>query len=581
MTPSPPRTDRAQADARGRGVGLRLWLGLSYGALTVVLAVALALLIDYRAAQQLRQEVGARQAAHARHLAARFDAGLTAHIEELQLLAILPALRDPSLNRETTLALLDRLRRNVPDYAWLGFADAGGRVLLAAGGPFEGDDVSGLDWFVAARDGLYLGKVRHRPASAGLPDARAGTSERFLDIATPVHGSDGRLLGVLAAYLSWDWAERQHAELSRALAGQDPVEAILIDGEGRILLGPEPLLGRQLDSEGMRALARAGSGHLDETWPDGGRYLTGYARSALLGWGVLVRIPHSHAVAGVTSLRIEILRAALALILLSVLAAIAMARRIGAPLHALAEAAARLRAHESGARLPPASGYREAQQLTEALSSLVDDLTSRERELRELAESLEQRVELRTRELSLANAELERLTVTDPLTGLSNRRHFDEQFVLEIERARRQRRPLALMLIDIDHFKQINDQHGHPVGDHVLCTVAQLLDQAIRPNDLIARIGGEEFAVVAMDIAPEYATELAERLRAKIEACSPIDIGRVQVEVSISVGVSILRPGPLSGETVERIASTLYAQADMALYRAKRAGRNRVMFAQE
>ncbi|MBB5015352.1 diguanylate cyclase [Rehaibacterium terrae] len=581
MTPSPPRTDRARADARGRGVGLRLWLGLSYGALTVVLAVALALLIDHRAAQQLRQEVGARQAAHARHLAARFDAGLSARIEELQLLAILPALRDPSLNRETAQALLDRLRHNVPDYAWLGFADAGGRVLLAAGGPFEGDDVSGLDWFLAARDGLYLGKVRDRPAPTGPPDARAGAPERFLDIAMPVHGSDGRLLGVLAAYLSWDWAERQHAELNRTVAGQDPAEVILTDSEGRVLLGPEPLLGRQLDSEGMRTLTRAGSGHLDEVWPGGGRYLTGYARSAHLGWGVLVRIPHSHAVSGVTALRIEILRAALALILLSVLAAIAMARRIGAPLHALAEAAARLRAHESGARLPPASGYREARQLTEALSGLVDDLTARERELRELAESLEQRVELRTRELSLANAELERLTITDPLTGLSNRRHFDEQYALEVERARRQRRPLALMLIDIDHFKQINDQLGHPVGDHVLCTVAQLLDQAIRPNDLIARVGGEEFAVVAMDIGPEHATELAERLRAKIEACSPIDIGRGQVEVSISVGVSVLLPGPLSGDTVERIAGTLYAQADMALYRAKRAGRNRVMFAQE
>lgn len=171
--------------------------------------------------------------------------------------------------------------------------------------------------------------------------------------------------------------------------------------------------------------------------------------------------------------------------------------------------------------------------------------------------------------LSESFAALRQLATVDALTGLLNRREFDRLLKEEQERAVRFTQPLSLLLLDLDHFKQVNDTHGHPVGDQVLHAIARRIVANVRSVDRVARYGGEEFAVVLVQGAPEFAVSAAERIRAAIAAESVVTSGGLVLSVTASIGVATL---PVHGETPE----TLVAAADKALYAAKSAGRNRV-----
>ncbi len=189
-------------------------------------------------------------------------------------------------------------------------------------------------------------------------------------------------------------------------------------------------------------------------------------------------------------------------------------------------------------------------------------------------EALEQRVLARTAELERANAELGQLSITDALTRLHNRRYFDEVLAREMERSGRTGEPLALLLADIDHFKRINDRHGHVAGDEGLKLVAQALRASARTTDLVARYGGEEFALVLPATGPGRALEVAERARRAVESLAFVSRGeRVPLRVSIGVAARVTAPGVAADDYI--------ADADAALYRAKTAGRNRVELAAE
>jgi diguanylate cyclase (GGDEF)-like protein len=160
------------------------------------------------------------------------------------------------------------------------------------------------------------------------------------------------------------------------------------------------------------------------------------------------------------------------------------------------------------------------------------------------------------------------LVLRDGLTRALNRRHFDEEFKREWSRASRHGRPLSLMLLDLDHFKRINDQHGHACGDLVLKRTAEAAARPLRAEAILARVGGEEFAVLCPEVDASGGGVLAERLRAAI-AEQTHRFGAVTLRVTASFGVAERRPE--MGDCAE-----LYAAADAALYRSKEAGRDRV-----
>jgi two-component system, cell cycle response regulator len=164
------------------------------------------------------------------------------------------------------------------------------------------------------------------------------------------------------------------------------------------------------------------------------------------------------------------------------------------------------------------------------------------------------------------------LTVRDPLTGVFNRRHLQERLTAETAYATRHGTPLSMLLLDIDHFKRINDDYGHAAGDQALCMLAKLLTKLARREDVLARYGGEEFALIARGIDREGALALAERARAVIaEQRLATDAGTIQFTVSI--GVAQCEDG--DGNAAQR----MFEAADRALYAAKDAGRNKVSLA--
>lgn len=169
--------------------------------------------------------------------------------------------------------------------------------------------------------------------------------------------------------------------------------------------------------------------------------------------------------------------------------------------------------------------------------------------------------------------ELQRLARTDTLTGLHNRRSFFELAEREILRARRKRAPLALLLLDVDEFKQINDRFGHAVGDNALNSVVEAIGRCLREYDIAARIGGEEFAILLPEMSAEWGVDAAERVREAV-AATPVTTPDGMIHLTVSIGVAAV---DCNVATIDRALS----QADAALYEAKRSGRNRVASADD
>lgn len=220
--------------------------------------------------------------------------------------------------------------------------------------------------------------------------------------------------------------------------------------------------------------------------------------------------------------------------------------------------------------------------LIEALASQASVAIENRRlldEQEEMKRQLENEVDSRTEELkqaltklSEAHIILKELNTIDAVTGIRNRQYFDDVLAQEWRRAGRQDYEVSLLLLDIDHFKKVNDTYGHLAGDECLAAVAKEIDDAFnRPSDVVARYGGEEFAVILPYVSKENAASLAEQLRATIESTVYLADGH-DLSITISIGVATIHPA--SNDEIE--ARDLIGRADSVLYEAKSAGRNRI-----
>jgi diguanylate cyclase (GGDEF)-like protein len=326
-----------------------------------------------------------------------------------------------------------------------------------------------------------------------------------------------------------------------------------------------------------RALPAFGSAlEVDDYSEASGEHLVGAAvLFPRFDWVLVVEESYDAAFKPVVSTYRRILAINVAIVVVFGIVAFAIARSIVQPIRALSLDARRIAQGETDVEIPATRSRDEIGVLTRALDEMVRRLQRNQVELERKQAQIEranQELRRTNDELVNSNEMLEQLSLTDGLTRLHNHRFFQDRLALEIRRSDRNGEPLALILMDIDDFKLLNDRYGHAVGDEVLRRVGHVINNTVRGIDLPARYGGEEFAVLAPATPRKGALALAEKLRMAVRSSrfrgEGIDADRA-LSVTVSIGVAIYAGDP----------KAFFNDADRALYRAKAAGKDCVMLA--
>ena len=357
-------------------------------------------------------------------------------------------------------------------------------------------------------------------------------------LSVPVQQANGRISGALVARLNL----AELTQVLRVFSARSAGQVYLATAQGKLIADsrdrPVDLKTTQLAQAVADRLLAADGELVEYRGVDGIEVLGSAKRLSQAAWLAVADMP----VADVYLQAIRLRDVALLVIGILVVVIAVVAYWLGAliarPLVRLSSAAAQVSAGDLSVGLP-AGGGGEVGYLTQVFNTMVDSLRKH-------------------------HDELERLSTTDSLTGLSNRRHLMNLLTHEMDRAKRAEQPFSILMLDVDHFKKYNDEHGHQAGDEVLACVSAVLRDSIRSYDCAARYGGEEFLVMLSATSLGRAQEAAERIRKQIGA-ELFERG----PVTISIGVAEY---PAHGDS----ATSIIGQADAALYEAKRAGRDRV-----
>ena len=434
---------------------------------------------------------------------------------------------------------LNSVRERCPDCDALLVVDGRGRFVTNSGGR-----MSGVQFSQDRLNGL-------RTSDALVGDAYwdTGLGKAAVALAVPIRQADGKYVGALMAKINL----RAAADVLQRLAPRDESggggggggDIYVMTEQGRLILrsrvSSAELMRAKLPTETAQALLDREGTSVEYKRADGRDVIGTLRRVPALRWAAVAEIPRAEAFrqpggGGGTGV-----------VLVALLLAAGLAAYVGLlivrPLRRLSSVAAKVAAGDHSVELPTGGGG-EVGQLTQVFKNLVTRLRERE-----------------------GQGELERLSVTDALTGLYNRRHLMGTLANEVQRSRRLRRTFSVLLADVDHFKQYNDTHGHLGGDAALVKVAEILRKMTRGVDSVARYGGEEFLVMLIEAPIATAAAVGERIRARVAA---EEFGGGTMTVSVGAAEY-----PTHGDTPEE----LIASADAAMYQAKSQGRDRVMVA--
>ncbi|EPR43869.1 diguanylate cyclase with Cache1 sensor [Desulfovibrio sp. X2] len=473
-----------------------------------------------------------------------FDKWMRERQADVVFLAGLPEVRDGDL-RAIQETFSDYVAAQKEGFGVV-YAGPNGRTVVDTSAP-SGVDLSDRAYFAAARRGLpYISEVL-----VGRTSGKA-----VMIFSAPVVGSHGNFRGVVFTPVRMD-----------ALSGM--LERVRLGSQGRTFLITED--GRLLSRLERRGLEKSESGQLltslrtpaliaaaqgvqpSEPYADamGKRLVGAWARLSLKPWLLVAEIPEGEVVGGALSALALTLGGAFLTILLITPLLIRLANSISQPVSRLAEFSESMQRgdYDATCQLDATSNAPvEVQRLYGSFCSLGDTVRST----------------IRT---------LEETTITDQLTGVHNRRFLMREGERLMALAVRGAQPLCGLMLDIDHFKRINDRYGHQPGDAVLAAVAQAVASTVRASDVLARIGGEEFFVLTPGADEAQAAGLAERIRQAV-AARVVRVRDAQIRCTVSIGVAELGGDIPSGPST---MDDLLARADKALYAAKSGGRNRVV----
>ena len=447
---------------------------------------------------------------------------------------------------EQCAALLDGFVKDIPWVSSMSVVDADGRIGCSTEPRARGLNVADRDYFRRAlTSGEFVMSDYLLGRATGLPIVMASYATTFRD----------RQKVVVTAAMNLEWMGGFAALISR----RPGIVVDLVDAKGTVLARHPPSeFGAGREEAGhplVTAMFARKEGTITTEGFDGTRRIYGYVSLPWTNARLAVGLDEAEILRDIDQM-IYIAYAYLTLFgFLALLAAwLAGEKLIVSPIRALATRAARFGQGEFDAPMQPIVWIAEFQSLAAAFDDMAEKLAERERELRS------------------ANLHLTELASSDGLSGLANRRGFDARLEAEWDVAAQLRRPIALLMIDVDHFKLFNDRYGHLEGDHCLRGVGEvLLKESKGEADFPARYGGEEFALLLPGASLEKAVQLAERMRRTVESLSFSNVQSPWGFVTVSVGVASLVPA--NGDSAEKLVEA----ADAGLYAAKRRGRNTVV----
>jgi diguanylate cyclase (GGDEF)-like protein len=336
---------------------------------------------------------------------------------------------------------------------------------------------------------------------------------------------------------------------------------LLVDGAGRVMHGG----GESAEKVPLADLFADGESKVREYSNSAGVHVIGSALPlGLSDWHVVVEAPFDVVFEPFMSFIKRILVIDLCVILLFSLLAYKITAAIVRPIEILSDGARRIAQGQLDLEIPEPSTNDEIGLLTRTFNDMMRELRGNQAEI----ETTNAKLRDRNLQLQQANEVLEQLSITDGLTKLHNHRFFQDHLTREIKRVNRVRKPLSMILVDIDDFKALNDQLGHAAGDELLRRIALLMNDSIRESDLLARYGGDEFVVLASDTDLEGTCQLAEKIRTAIaESSFILDESLRPIRTTVSMGVA----------QYEGNRKHFFTAADRALYRAKAQGKNCVV----
>lgn len=431
--------------------------------------------------------------------------------------------------------LYDYLRsvgERFPDYNELMVVDRHGQ-RLATSAERPGKVHLSSDW---------LDRVAAGQAVIGDAYFDEALGQPLMTVAVPVIAADQTFVGSFVANVTY----RAVRSILLVFAPGDTGNLYVIAPDGTTILSlrtdTRPFADRKLTPATTQLLFSSEGNPVTYADFSGNQVLGTLRRVPSLDWAVVAEIPAEEAYAQVIQLRDVTALLVMGLLVVVGLIAYGLGLLIVRPLSRLTTGAAEVAAGDLAVDLPVGKG--EVGYLTEVFNGMVDRL----REGRQ---------------------QMEELLVTDPLTGISNRRHLMERLKNETLRSRRSKKSFAILMADVDGFKNFNDTHGHIAGDEALKAVAEVLREGMREIDHVARYGGEEFLVMMPNTDIDGAVKAAERIRERLAERS-VDVGKKSVTVTMSTGVAEF---PIDGDSPE----SLIISADEALYQAKHDGRDRVV----
>lgn len=554
-------------------LSFRTHIAIVFGGLVIVVAAALTFALGQMLKNQIQRDSGGALSVIAKNASQMLADGLYDRSREVQVLTESAAIWSGGLDGPEVAQNLARSQAMRPNSLWIGVADTEGIVKSATGGMLLGKNVKERPWFAAGIQRNFVGDVHPAKLLASMIP-RPATSEplRFVDFAAPIKVG-GKVVGVLGIHGSWDWARDVVESLYPPNAKARELSAFIFDRTGAVIYAPNGKTAEYAEA-GMRlpvslpiVPSRDGEDQPASVmkWQDGQEYLTAVVRmkarsvASDMGWYVVVREPVDIAFASSNDAMLRSLIIGLAIAFVAGVIAWMAAGRVSDHLTTMARSARDVELGLPGASIVLLDSSAEVHALSTALHNMT-------RRLMTLNEQMEDKVKLRTQELEAANRELDRQSRSDHLTGVLNRRGFEAQLKIALSSAKRRNSPISVVMVDLDHFKQVNDTHGHDVGDQVIRHLSDTLRQRVRDSDIVARMGGEEFIVMLPDTDAKGAQILAEEL-VKVVASRHAPVAG---QVTISAGVSQL------DMKVEDLAEMLKG-ADEALYVAKRSGRNQAI----